>query len=423
METITLAGPSGLSLTLPHHYAELPEHETPHLPLAAAVEPWTNPRSFRPNITVQVDEPTPALATIEQLSLKTVRDQLSVGVHVAAVDVWPVAGQADGRRVECIYPGLDATILQLQYLTIRAGRCVTLSLQIDASKYDAALELFRYVTGTLAWDTPAIDVAPAIEAVPAADIFAMGRGIDLEFLGAVAAAQPFIPSRSRLTVEDVAELRDGMKRSRRSNERLIAAELADAGGRLTPAGVLAHDLLRKARGGLVAEVLVAGHEAPSVLTVQTNGADAVVVADAPPGESLPDQTLDIIPARTLPIALARWLGLAPAWTFGVAEPADQRARFDRGLWDARMADPAAPAPAGAAPGLLRMWEQPWRFVTIRSNRVMANGPGFLQLLSTPQAGSALVFIDPDGADVELQALPSAHLLHALLKLSGVLSPS
>ena len=318
---ITLTGSGGLSLTVPDFFAELRERESAEVPLVAGID---GAEGFRPTVTVGVEASTPQLASIEQLSAGAVERQLDLGRLVVAVDVWPVEGQDDGRRVISLYAAGAETVLQLQYLTVRSGQAITLSLEVLASAHHFGLEVFRYVTGTLRCDGPADEVppSPSPDSVAEGDVRAASRGVTLEDLGDIRSRQRFHTEGPSLDADDVKALRASLKRSRRGREALIAAGLVQGDGQLTGIGSTVHDLLARSRAQLTAEVVVPGRDEPSVLEAFLRDSDVAVLADPPPGGVGAHRTLDVIPGLTLPVTLARWLGLAPAWTVEIATPPD-----------------------------------------------------------------------------------------------------
>jgi hypothetical protein len=421
-DTVTLTAADGLRLTVPDFYREVPERESPEQPLVAVVKPEADPGEFTPTITVGVQASTPALASIGALGLATIERQHALGRHVVAVDVWPVPGQPDGRRIESLYVEGEATVLELQYLTLRAGRAITLSVLVLASAHGFGNEMFGYVAGTLALNGPGEPMSPDGAADPGAtdgDALAGPGHAGLESLAGVRASQPFHGPGERLDLDDLKALRASRRRHRLGRPRLVAAGLLDPDGQLTGAGASARDLLVRAKAQLLAEVTVPGGDGPHKLEALLGGAEVGVLADVPAGGAGTGKTLEVIPALALGVTLVRWLGLAPAWSFDPAAPPERETTIARAIWEARLTDPGTSPPRGATSEFIALWEQPWELATVRTTKRWRNGPGSVQYLSTPDAGYVLVIPDAHGRFVRLESRPSAQLLHALLVVAGI----
>ncbi len=399
----------GLSLTVPDSFTEAPDQESAQLPLVAVVDSDDEPGGFAPTISVRVDPLSSELATLAQLTQATIARQIAADSHVVAVDVLTVAGQADGRWVTSVSPRYGTTILELQYLTLRGARAITLSVRVKASRIDPGIALFRYVAETLVWDGPEATGAP------------VSAPETLEPLGDFGPRQPFSSSRPPLAPADLTALKAVVSRRRRGHDGLLGAGLIEGDGRLTGAGMIARDLLLSAKARLTAGLTEAGSEGRRTFQVLATGSDVLVIADAPPPAPDRGQTLDVVPSLTLAARLVRWLGVAPAWTFGIGEADAPTVRVDARAWNARIADPEAPVPDDAPAGLVRLWEAPWRLATVRTTKKFKNGPRFIQFLSTPEAGYADFAFDSANASVVLRARSSAELLHELLVVSGAVS--
>ncbi len=408
-----LIAADGLSLTVPASFTEAPERESAQLPLVAVVATDEDPGGFAPSISVRVDPVGPELASLTQLTQATIARQIAAEWHVVAVESLTLPGKADGRWVTSLSPRFGTTILELQYLTIRAGRAITLSVQVKASRIDPGLELFHSVVGTLECDGAGAEASTA----PA----------ELAPLGDFGPRQPFTSARPPLGPDDLTALKSVIGRRRRGHDGLINAGLIESDGRLTGAGMIARDLLLGAKARLTAGLTKAGGEGRRTFQVLATGSDVLVIADPPPGgpgsADGSGQTLDVVPSLTLAARLVRWLGVAPAPTFGIGEADALTVRVEARAWNARIADPDAPPPDDAPAGLIRLWAAPWQLATVRSTKKFRNGPRFMQFLKTPEAGYAAFAFDSVDGSVVVRALSSAELLYDLLVVSGAVSPA
>jgi hypothetical protein len=422
-----------LSLTLPDSFVEQPERATAPLALVAVVREWEGPEPLRHAVMVKVEEPTPQLATIEQLSAATVATQIALGRHVAAVDLWPIPGEALGRRVESVYAAdleHGLTVIELHYLTIRAGRCVTVSVSLDSYRHALAQELFEVLSGTVTLDLPAVVVAPDPAAVPAVDALLTEAPPEeqLEDLSGIRGLQPWASSAHRLNPRDIDTL--GGKRVL-AHRREHTAALTAAGfmtgrwRRLTHAGQVARGLLAHPAAEFHAEMKEPGRIRPLRFHARGRGQDGLVQAAtwpwAPPADDRPGRTLELVPSSAVAVAAARWLGLAPAWTVAIApEGADPQVSVDRQVWDDCFVNPAAvPVPPGTTEAFARMWAQPWRLAELRTSAIR-RGPARLRVLFTGEMGNFVVHYAPDGSTVTLEPYSSAALMRLLLIFTGAL---
>jgi hypothetical protein len=420
MDTITLVGPDGLTLTVPGSFTEVPEEETPQLPLVADLDERDDSTGVRPRISVRVDQLGPELNSIAQLSASTVNRQIESGRHVVAVDVLPVDGHPDGRWVTSVFPRSGTTILEYQYLTIRASQAITLSTQVKASRVDPGIALLHYLTQTLVCpDSPGtVQRPPSLSASAVSRTDPATLGPDREPLGDFSARQPFTSACPPLTPDDLAALKSIISRRRRGHDGLVAGGLVELDGRVTGAGGIARDLLLSARARLTAGLTEVGGDGRRVFQVLATGSDVAVLADPPPGQGRHGQSLEVVPSLTVAARLIRWLGLAPAWTRGIGQADALTVQVDSRAWNTRIHEPDAPVPEGAPPGLRALWSEPWQLVTVRSTKRFKNGPRTIQFLKTPEAGYAVFSVDPTSGSAFLQARPSVELLRELLVVSG-----
>lgn len=411
-----ISGVDGFSLEVPNALHEVPELKTGSVCLAAHVDPWSWPEQFRPNLTAEVTALTPVRATVPQLSALTISAQIARGAHVAACDMWLEAGgEVDGRRITSLYAAMDTTVIQRQYVSIRGGRAINVSVHHGAG-YERGMDLFRLAVMTIRCDFDDPPPPPDPATMPRLDPFARGRGMEVEYLGAVRAAQPFVSAGPPLSDDQLDAIRRGKLRRGTDSAALEQAGLVTERGKLSELGQSARRALSAAsRREVTVTVRSDGDPRLAVLHAYQRPDSTAVVADAPPGESRVGTTLDVIPSETTPITLARWLGLAPAWTFQIAEGEARAMRLDAASLDARLASPEAPPPAHATEGLARMWALPWQVASLR-----AGPPGGLTgtVITTTEGGSFVVDRDPASGESSLTPMPSAQYLLQLLRFGG-----
>lgn len=411
-----LSSAAGLSLEVPDSLREAPELATGSVCLVARAEPWPWPEAFRPNLTAEVVPLAPDRATVPQLSALTIAAQVALGAHVAACDVWPGPGGEDGRRIISIYPALDTTVVQLQYVTIRGDRAVTVSVQHGADNHEHGTAVFMHAVGSLSCDFTGRPPDPDPATMPSLDPFAAERGSELEYLGGVRAAQPYRSAGPPLDDTQLDALRRGRLRRGIDSSALQAAGLVTDQGRLSEVGEAAHRALTAPGREVSAQVATDDDSRGATLHVYQRRDTAAVVASAPPGDPGAGTTVDVIASQTTPIAIARWLGLAPAWTFGLDDGTSGTAvRLDAGVIDARLADPGAAPPPSASPALTRMWAQPWQVATLRSGPPGAHAA---TVVATPLAGTFRLERGPATGEARLTPLPSAQYLLDVLRLGG-----
>lgn len=414
--THRLSAVDGFSLEVPEALREAGELETRSVCLAAQVEPWSWPEEFRPNLTAEVTALTPDRATVPQLSALTIAAQIARGAHVAACDVWLESdGDVDGRRITSLYAAMDTTVLQRQYVSIRGGRAITVSVHHGAG-YERGMDLFRLAVMSIRCEFEDSPPHPDPATMPRLDPFARERGVDVEYLGGVRAAQPFVRAGPPLSEDQLDAVRRGKLRRGTDRAALQEAGLVTDRGKLTQLGESAHRALSATpRREVTIKVRTDGDPRVAALYAYQRADGTALVADAPPGEPGGGTTLEVIASQTIPIALARWLGLAPAWTFQIAEGDARAVRLDTAVLDARLASPDAPPPAHATEGLARMWAQPWQVATLR-----AGPPGGLAgtMITTTEAGSFAVERDSSSDEAALTPVPSAQYLLQLLRFGG-----
>ena len=243
---------------------------------------------------------------------------------------------------------------------------------------------------------------------PRRDPFLTALGEDVEDLSRVAPAQAWASAGPTLSREGFELLRRSAAGDLRVRgldagevgqlDRLVAAGLLDAKGRLTDSGLRISGTLAQPQGQLHVDAAVG--RIPFSFQAFLRGDHAVVVATASPhpwSVSDPDAqqvaladtlTIDDVPVGYLPVALARWVGLGPAWSLGT-EPEG----LPESLVTARLEDPDVPAPADADPLLRAVWRQPWFLWTLRTTAsqhglvvVHAGNRGCYALASTPEPG-------------------------------------
>lgn len=410
-----LASADGFSLEVPDGLQEVPEREGGPVCLVAQAEPWSFPETFRPNLTAEVTSLAPDRSTMPQLSALTIAAQLTLGVHVAACDVWQEPGVADGRRITSVYPAMGTTVVQQQYVAIRGGRAICVSLQCGADRLPYTDLVFRHAVASIQCDFDEPVPEPDPDTMPRLDPFAAGRGLELEYLGGVRAAQPFVSAGPALEDAQIDALRRGKVKRGVDPSGLEAGGFVDAGGRLTEMGEAARAALRSPLREVQIEVTSDDGNRSAVLRAYQGRAATAVVATAPPGQSGDGCSVDVIPSETTPVALARWLGLAPAWAFGLLDEGDSPSlELDGAVLDARLAGTDAPPPGHASAALARVWGQPWqvaRLGTVRADASIAT------VISTSESGTFRLERDRSGT-ASLTPLPSATYLRELLELGG-----
>lgn len=343
----TLTSMAGVGVEVSHHFGEIPEAERGPVALAAWVEPWPQEDQFRPNLVVEVEQLTPATATIQQLNARTIAAQIALGRHLVGCEFVPAEdspGDGPARCLVAIYPALDTTVVQWQHVAILGNRAVIVTMQAGAANYAAGTRAFAHAVRTLSASFADPPVQPDPGLMPTLDPLGLARGEQLEDLTGISAAQ--------------APAADG---------ELEAFDEHDGGG---------------ARRRLLIELTEQGSEPVSVVVPQR--ADAI------------------------PVALARLLRVAPAWIWGLSE-AERSVAVDRAAFEARLRDPSTPPPAGASPGLVRVWEDRWRQVTIDGRP----GNGILVAETAGAHG-----FKPAGGGVRLTPMGSFEILRPLLQLGG-----
>jgi hypothetical protein len=410
-----LSSRDGFSLEVPDGLSEAPELETDSVCLVAHADPWPWTEAFRPNLTAEVTPLSVDRSTIVQLSALTIAAQVALGAHVAACDRWPGPSGEDARRIISIYPAMDTTVVQLQYVTILGDRAVTVSVQHSADNHPYGDSVFRHAVASIRSEFSGEPPDPDPDTMPRLDPFAAQRGLELEYLGGVRASQPFRSAGPPLGEDQLEALRRGKLRRRTDPAALAARGLVSADGRLTEVGEDAHRALGSPAHTASIEVDLDDGRPGAVLHAYQRRDTAAVVASAPPGESGDGSTIDVIASQTTAIALARWLGLSPAWTFAIGDGDSPSLELDAALLDARMTAQDAPMPADANAALARMWSQPWQVARLRSSAPHLGG---VTVVTTAEAGSFRLDRDSSSGSVALTPLPSAHYLLEVLRLGG-----
>lgn len=409
-----LSGPDGVTIELPGSLREAPELARDGIALAAVAEPWPWPDAFRPRLLVETRPLAPDRATVPQLSSRLIADLLARGVHVAACDVWRAPGVEDGRRIISLFPATDNTIIGMQYVAIRGGRSVLLTVENGAGNYRTGAAIFRDAVGSLRCgaEDPVPEPDPAT--MPRLDLILGEQGFELEDLSRIRGAQRYSSAGPPVPEEQIEALRTGKLR-RVDTAVLEASGFVGGRGRLTDAGEAAHLALEAPGRRVTAEVVGDGDFRVARLDIFQRQYGSVVLADPPPGAPAGGRTLDLVATDTTAIALARWLGLAPAWAMAIAEGEVSTLRLDSAVLDARLTSAGAPPPDGAVDGLLRMWAEPWQMITIRADAPVER---VAHVITTPDAGYFRVERDERTREVSLTPLPSAHFLLDLLWYGG-----
>jgi hypothetical protein len=415
--TQRLSGVEGFSIEVAGPFREVPELEVGPVCVVAQAEPWRWPEEFRPTLTAEVTPLTPDRATLPQLSALAIAEQIALGAHVAACDIWLGPGdEPDGRRITSVYPAMCTTVVGLHYLTIRGDRAITVSVQHAAGNHKTNAAVWEYAVKSIRCDFADSPPQPDPATMPRLDPFARTRGMEVEYLGGIRAAQPFRSAGPPLDHAQLDVVRRGKVRRGVDPAPLQAGGLVNDRGRLTEMGEAAHEALTaRTRREVTIEVVTDDDPRVATLHAYQLRESATVVASAPPGEPDAGATVDVIAPQTTPIALARWLGLAPAWTFGIAEGDAPTLHLDPAVLDARLTSSDAPPPADANENLVRMWAQQWQVASLRAGQP---GPREATVITTPEAGSFRLERDRAAGEASLTPLPSAQYLLELLSFGG-----
>jgi hypothetical protein len=343
----TLTSDAGISIAVSHHFSEIPEAERDPVALAAWVDPWSAPDQFRPNLIVEVEPLTPATATIQQLNARNIAAQIALGRHLIGCDYVfePDSPDDRPRRLVAIYPALGTTVVQWQRVMILGNRAVIATMQASAANYAVAVREFDHAIKTLQVSFADEPVQPDPDLMPALDPVALERGEQVEDLSGISAAQAPAVG-AELESFDDGKL-DGSQRE------------------------------------LLVEIREQGTVEPLPIVVP--------------------QRLD-----ATPVALARLLRVAPAWILGLSD-GDRSGLIDRDTFEARLRDPSTPPPAGASAGVLRLWENHWRLLTI-------GGQPSRGILAAEGAGAH--GFKEQGDDVRLTPMLGFEILRLLLPLGG-----
>lgn len=427
--THRIFGEDGLSVDVLKSFVRAPELEIGSVRLAAVWESWNLNRNLdrllRPTLTVEVTELTPECCTLPQLSLRTMAAQIAKGRTVIACNLPPDV-DLEQRWIQSTYQALDSTIVQLQVLALRGEKAAVVSMECDAIMFsygNLAVIAGKTLNGPFG-ERPSLTPV----ALPALDGYVRERcGLELEDLSQIRNVRPRSAGRVWAQRDRVKVLERGKVRKRDDIEALRLAGFVGHDRNLTELGERAHQVFAETHLQLTVEVRTDQGPDKTVLTVYQGPDDAVVVDFAAPGEAAagapPQCSVELVDSRTLPVVIARWLGISPAWSFSVdAEPELFRSIdltgntfiCSRNAIEARIANRGAPAPDDATPTVRRLWEQPWQFVRLISNRMRGE---LGSVIVTPQTG-AYYFQRIDSKTVRLGTLPASHFFFELLPFTS-----
>lgn len=137
----------GLVLELPDRWqvVEQEPDESGLAPFVAVPAPWPEDYGFRPSLNVVTAPLEPPGASVDALGTLAVAAALQVqDAHVVGYDVWPMGDPAhespdDGRRVLFGYRLGDTGVVETQWLFVRDGRAITVTLSCDTARYARVL--------------------------------------------------------------------------------------------------------------------------------------------------------------------------------------------------------------------------------------------------------------------------------------------
>ncbi len=213
---------------------------------------------------------------------------------------------------------------------------------------------------------------------------------------------PVVP-RAALDAIAAADRRGRLPRDRRGTataQALAAAHLVDDRGGLTPEGLLVRShwqgdsvLLEVRRRGIAGSLSA------------WRGQDTVLIAASAPAVApqfaADDVQLGVVSMDGALPAIAAWIGIAPAWTFS-----DGPLTVPLETYEARLQDPATPAPAGAGAHLRRAWSASWV-------EYLCSSPQRSQRLVTAGA-EGLLGVVVSGAQATIDSVPAATAFSTLL---------
>jgi hypothetical protein len=427
---------SGVRLTVPEGWTQLPVEETGALVLAPAH--WPEEYGVRPNLSVLVSAPASPAPSVHSAGTVTAAGAAAIdGARVLAYDLWPAPGDRWGRRVVFAYVVDTACLVVTQWVLVEGDRTVTVTGTVDSDRYLRVTPAFGEALAGLQLPpaTEAGGAEPVREEVlePRRDPFLAELGEDLEDLSGFAGQDPWTPvgpEVGRAGLDLLVRAANGRLASRGLDEqeqqalaRMTEVDLLDRKGRLTDDGNHVVEVMRRAGHHLRVEATCG--MAPFTLDAYSAGDRTVVLATVSPvgWAGQPAAGTDIaamaqrvwvetMPTATLPLELARWLGLRPAWSLATSPETLPMATLT-----AKVDDPSTPVPDRADVRLRRAWEQPWFLWSVRvtggdgaaepsgAAGVNAGEAGFFSLTRTEHEESAL-----------LQAWPSEAVWGRLLAL-------
>ena len=276
----------GLSIEVPDAFAEVRDLGVGSVCLVARVEPWTRSEDFCPTVTVEVGGLAGDRATIPALSTVTINEQIALGRHVVACDVW-MTGESttpdedSGRRIVSTYRAKSSTIVQQQYVVIRGGRAVTITVQCEPGHLRAARRAFDVAVATLrvTFEDPPVPAADRV--APRLDAFTrdvLGDPLALEDLSPIRDAEPFRAPGPDLSEDQFNALRRGKLRRSTDAGALQARRFVGEDRRLTELGRTVHDVLKRPMRRLTVEVRADGAPRSATFEAALTSETGVIVA-------------------------------------------------------------------------------------------------------------------------------------------------
>lgn len=426
---------SGVRLTVPEGWVQLPPEETGALVLAPA--DWPEDYGFRPNLSVLVSPPSSPAPSIQSVGSVTAAGAAAVdGARVLAYDLWPAPGDRWGRRVVFAHVVDTTCLVVVQWVLVEDGRTVTVTGTVDTDRYLRVMPAFdEALTGLELPEFPR-DVEPVQEEVlePRRNPFLAELGEDLEDLSGFAGEDPWSPAGPEIgrpgldllvrAANDQLETRHLDESGRQALARMTAVGLLDERGGLTDDGHHVVGVMRRADHHVRVEATCG--LAPFTFDAYSAGDRTVVLAGVSPvgwaGSRAPGADIammaqrvwvDTMPTSVLPLELARWLGLRPAWSLAVSP-----ATLPLATLTARVDDPDTPVPEGADVRLQRAWREPWFLWSIRTaaGPTAASEPPGTVGVNAGDAGFFLLSATEDQESAALQAWPSEAVWGRLLTL-------
>lgn len=238
---------SGVRLTVPEGWVQLPPEETGTLVLAPA--DWPEDYGFRPNLSVLVSPPSSPAPSIQSVGSVTAAGAAAVdGARVLAYDLWPAPGDRWGRRVVFAHVVDTTCLVVVQWVLVEDGRTVTVTGTVDTDRYLRVMPAFdEALTGLELPEFPR-DVEPVQEEVlePRRNPFLAELGEDLEDLSGFAGEDPWSPAGPEIgrpgldllvrAANDQLDTRHLDESGRQALARMTAVGLLDERGGLTDDG-------------------------------------------------------------------------------------------------------------------------------------------------------------------------------------------